>query len=592
MKTRHRKSDGSRNKLLALAFKPRVHSATVDLPPKTSIETEFQAALAHHHAGRLADAERIYRGILAVQPCHADVLHLCGVVHAQTGRFDAAAELIGRALDIKPSAAFYRNFANALRDSGQLDRAVLAFREAIRFEPGDAELHNRLGAVLLALGQFDEAIAACRETVRIHSRHAEAWNNLGLALAGNGQLDEAINAFRRSIDIQMVPQSWNNLGNVLKRKDLFDEAIEAYRVALRLAPDSAEICNNLGLCLRDNGLLEEAIGKLDRAVLLKPDVAFAHWNLSLALLQHGDLLRGWAEYEWRWRWKDYPTPPRNYSRPQWLGEELNGRTVLVHLEQGRGDAIQFIRYAPLIAARGGQVILHCAAEIARLFKGVAGINEIVSSEQAMTFDLHAPLLSLPLAFGTTVDSIPANVPYIEADPDLAAAWGKRLGQFDKLTTGPIPRQFRVGLVWAGNPGHGNDKNRSITLAQLAPLSRVCGITFFTLQKGDAAAQAANPPAEMELIDLTAELHDFADTAAMISHLDLIITVDTAVAHLAGAMGRKVWVLLPAVPDWRWLVERDDTPWYPTMRLFRQKNKGDWAGVIEGLTQRLVAERMH
>ena len=549
MKTHNRKSDGSRNKLLALALKPRAHSATLDLPPKPSIETEFQTALAHHQAGRLADAERTYRGILARHPRNADVLHLCGVVHAQTGRFDAAAELIGRAIDINPSAGFYRNFANALRDSGQLDRAAQAFRQAICFEPGDAELHNRLGAVLLALGQFDEAISACRETVRINSWHAEAWNNLGLALAGTGRLDEAIAALCRSTDIQKVPQSWNNLGNVLKKKDQLDRAIEAYRVALRLAPESAEICNNLGLVLRDNGQLDEAIEKLDRAVQLKPDVAFAHWNLSLALLQHGDLLRGWAEYEWRWRWKDYPTPPRNYSRPQWLGEELNGRTILVHLEQGRGDAIQFIRYAPLIAARGGQVVLHCAAEIARLFKGVAGIKEIVSSEQVMTFDLHAPLLSLPLAFGTTLESIPANVPYIEPDSDLVAVWGERLGRFDKLTTGPS-RQLRVGLVWAGNPGHGNDKNRSIMLAQLAPLSRISGVTFYTLQKGDAAAQAANPPAGMDLIDLTAELQDFADTAAMISHLDLIITVDTALAHLAGAMGKKVWVLLPAVPDWR------------------------------------------
>ena len=239
---------------------------------------------------------------------------------------------------------------------------------------------------------------------------------------------------------------------------------------------------------------------------LKPDVAFAHWNLSLALLQRGELLRGWAEYEWRWRWKDYPTPPRNYSRPQWLGEELNGRTVLVHLEQGRGDAIQFIRYAPLIAARGGQVILHCAAEIARLFKGVAGVKQIVSNEQVMTFDLHAPLLSLPLAFGTTLESIPASdVPYIGPDQDRVwlqhgpSGWAG----FDKLTTGASAHRLRVGLVWAGNPGHGNDKNRSITLRQLAPLSRVSGAVFYSLQKGDSresASVTASWPAGMELVD--------------------------------------------------------------------------------------------
>jgi len=397
----------------------------------------------------------------------------------------------------------------------------------------------------------------------------------------NAQPAKAIAAYRQAIGLKPdFAEAHGNLGNALKGAAQFEDAIAAYRQAIRLKPDYPEMHSNLGIALRELGRLDEAIIAYRQAIRLKPELAEAHNNLSLALLARGDFQQGWEEYKWRWKCKDFTSPAPNFAQPQWDGRPLEARTILLRAEQGFGDALQTIRYLPLVARRGaGSIIIECHAELERLFRMMSGKCRIVARGQPLpAFEFHCPLLSLPLIFGTNSANIPNEAPYLHADADDARRWQHRLAEHS-------PR-VNVGLVWAGRPTHIDDRNRSIKLARLAPLGQLPGVSFFSLQKGDAAAEAKCPPAGMELIDWTEELEDFADTAGLIANLDLVIAVDTAVVHLAGAMGKPVWTLLPFVADWRWLLERDDSPWYPSMRLFRQPSKGDWDGVITRVAEAL------
>jgi Flp pilus assembly protein TadD len=469
-----------------------------------SIEQAMQLAIQNHQAGRLAEAEKIYRQVLTRQPGNPNALHLLGVIAAQLRQSDAAIDLIRRAITINPGAAdYHNNLANALRDKGLLDEAAAAYRQAIRLKPN----------------------------------YVVAYNNLGNALCDLGQLDEGITV---------------------------------YHHALGLEPGHAGVHNNLGKALRDKGLVDKAVAALCEAIRLKPDYAEAHHNLSLVLLLKGDFVQGWPEHEWRWRLKSVDPRRHEFVQPQWDGTDLNGRTILLHPEQGMGDTIQFVRYVPMVANRGGKVVLQCQEQLLRLMQGLPGVEQLISIDlPPPPFDVHCPLMSLPLAFGTRMETIPAASRYLNIDGDLSRQWAARVAN----STG-----LKVGIVWAGRAGYANDRNRSLPLSLLGPLGKVAGLTFFSLQKGEAAKQAS--PRGMELIDHTAELNDFTDTAALIANLDLVIAVDTAVAHLAGAMGKPVWVLLAYAPDWRWLLHRHDSPWYPTMRLFRQRSLGDWAEVVE------------
>ncbi|MGD0390624.1 MAG: tetratricopeptide repeat protein [Tepidisphaeraceae bacterium] len=573
-----------------------------------TIQQAFDLATRHHRAGRLHQAEQLYRQVLARQPKHAGAMQFLGVIAHQVGRNDMAVDLIHRAIALNPdNADAHNNLGNALKDKGQLNEAIDAYRQAIALKPNYAETHNNLGSALKVKGHLDEAIAAFRQAIGLRGNYAEAHSNLGIALIGKGQLDEAIAAFRRAIALRPnIPELHSNLSNALKDKGQLDEAIAACRRAIALNPNIPVVHINLGNVLRDKGQLDEAIaafrravalnpnlpeahshlgtalinkGQLDEAIAawrhaiaLNPNFAEAHFNLSVALLERGDFQEGWEEHEWRWKCKDSLSPPRDFAPPQWDGCPLEGRTLLLHAEQGLGDALHFIRYLPLAAQRGGKIIIECQAELQRLFQSVAGGCQVVARGQPLpAFDLHCPLLSLPHVFRTNFANIPNIVPYLHADAEDAGRWQHRLAEHRPLV--------RVGLAWAGNPDNKNDRNRSIKLASLAPLGQAPGVRFFSLQKGEAAAQAKNPPPGMELVDWTAELKDFADTAALIANLDLVIAVDTAVAHLAGAMNKPVWTLLPFVPDWRWQLERQDSPWYPSMRLFRQPCAGNWDSVI-------------
>jgi len=547
----------------------------------------LEQAVGHHQAGRLAEAERFYRQVLSVNPNHPDALHLLGMIALQTGRLDMAIELLRRAVATNPGIAEFQNsLGNALNDKGLFDEAIAAFRLAIRIKPAYAEAHNNLGISLRANGLLDDAIAAYRQAIRIEPAYAKAHNNLGNALRNKGLLDEAVAAYRQALRLTPAfAEAHRNLGNALYDLGQLDECINAYHRALQLKPDLVEARNSLGTALRRKGLLDEAIAAYHDAFRMNPEYVGAHENLAHVLLLKGDFAQGWSEYEWRWKRKDFPSQGRKFLQPRWDGRDLNGRKILLHAEQGVGDTIQFVRYAPMVATRGGKVVLECQPGLCGLLRGVVGIEQVVSvGELLPDFDVHCPLMSLPLAFNTGLETIPAAIPYLHADETLSRQWAARLGGPDRL---------KVGIAWAGSAHHINDRNRSLPASLLSPLAKISGVTFVSLQKGEAARKASPPhrqasalPRGVNLIDHTADLYDFGDTAALIANLDLVISADTAVAHVAGAIGKAVWVLLPYAPDWRWLLDREDSPWYPTMRLFRQRSLGDWAEVIERVAQAL------
>jgi Flp pilus assembly protein TadD len=512
-----------------------------------NIDQAMQIAIRNHRAGKLAEADKIYRQVLSHNPNHPEALHLLGAVAGQVGRLDAAIELIRRAITINPGAAEYHyNLGNILRDKKRLDEAIMEYRQALKLRPNFVQAQNNLGSLLRDQGLLDEAIAAFGEARRIDPGGAEVYNNLGSALREKGNPDEAI---------------------------------IAYRQALRLKPDLAEAHNNLGVALGDLGLLEEATAEFRQAIRIRPDYAEAHNNLSLALLVKGDFAEGLPEYEWRWRWKGFRTAWRKFSQPMWDGTELNGRTILLHAEGGLGDTLQYVRYVPMAANRGGKVVLECQAELFRLLKGLPQVEQLVCVNQPLPrFDVHCPLMSLPLVLGTRLESIPGHTPYLGVDARLKESWAKRLG--------PSDGELRVGLAWSGNPKFKNDRTRSIALSRLAPLAAVPGVTFHSLQKGPGSEQISSAPAGMRLIDHAPDLEDFADTAAVISLMNLVISTDNSRVNLAGALGVPTWVMLQYVPDWRWLLEREDSPWYPTVRLFRQKSLGDWPEVIQRVAREL------
>jgi hypothetical protein len=369
-----------------------------------------------------------------------------------------------------------------------------------------------------------------------------------------------------------VAEAHNARGTILQQLGRVREAKKAHERAIALRPDFAEALNNLGVLLRKDGETAAALRRYAQAIEIKPDYADAHWNRAVTCLLIGRFEEGWEEFEWRWQVPNFPSARRNFAPPLWRGEALAGKTILLHAEQGLGDALQFLRYVPMVQAGGGRVVFEVQRELARLAKTLAGRPElVVRGEPLPPFDYHAPLLSLPRAFRTSLASIPADVPYLHADPADVAVWRDRI---------PDTEELKVGIVWAGSRTHVNDRNRSLDPALLDALLKVAGAKFYSLQLGGNALPGR------DVVDLSPWLRDFADTAAAVACLDLVVTVDTSVAHVAGAVGAPVWVLVPKAPDWRWLLERDDSPWYPTMRLFRQSKESDWRPVLARVAQEL------
>ncbi|NWF75663.1 MAG: tetratricopeptide repeat protein [Nitrospirae bacterium] len=465
-------------------------------------------------------------------------------------------------------------------NSGNFEKSELLCKKILRRQDKNHYILNLLGLIYFKRKDYDSAISYFKKSISINPLYTEGLCNLGLVLMRKKELDEALACFKKASEIKpYMSEAWGNIGSALYQKGLIEDAIEYYKRALKLKPTLAENWLNIGTCLIDIGKPREAIQYLQKAIEIKPDYALAHFNLSFARLVLGDFKRGWYEYMWRWGLEEFQIP--QFPQPLWNGSYLEGKTIYIHGEQGFGDTIQFVRYAPLIVERGGRVIIAVQKVLLSLLKSVEGISEIVTEGDPLPqFDVHCPLAGLPLAFETDLNSIPSKVPYISVDRELIKKWAEKLKS--------ARTNLKVGLAWAGSQSHKKDMFRSINLEQFAPLGDLHNIVFYSLQKGRGSEQAKNPPYRMKLIDLMDEVQDFSDTSAIIENLDLVISVDTSVAHLAGALGKPVWTLLPYAPDWRWLLDREDSPWYPTMRLFRQPKMRDWDSVIRRVVEELRA----
>jgi tetratricopeptide (TPR) repeat protein len=574
-------------------------------------------ALLYHDHGRPADAVPHYQTALRIRPHDADALYHLGVALAELGRPDDALDCYQRAVAARPNHARAQcNLGVALAQRGRLAEAESHLRQAVEADPGFAPAHHNLGVALAQQGFTDAAVAALRRALDLHPAYAEAHFNLANTLSGMGRPAEAVESYREALRHRPdYPEVLCNLGLALAESGKAGEAVILLRQATRRRPDYVEAHNNLGLALGELGRFEESLACFERALAInpryaaahgnlgsaykglgrpeeaaaccetalryEPDSASHHWNLSLALLQAGDFERGWPEYEWRW--KRPATPMRPFRQPLWEGLPLGGRTILLWCEQGLGDAIQFVRYAPLAHAKGGRVLLECPEPLRTLFRTLPGVDELLPEGAGATlaFDCHAPLMSLPRLLHTTLATVPADVPYLKADPALVEPWRRRLGSLDG---------FKVGIAWQGNPHHKWDRWRSVPLAMFAPMADVPGVHLVSLQQGPGSEQLKRLKGRFDVLDLGEELGAapgaWPNVAAAMSCVDLVVSVDTATAHLAGALGASVWVPLATLVDWRWLLGRDDSPWYPTMRLFRQKQLGDWEPVFARMAAEL------
>jgi tetratricopeptide (TPR) repeat protein len=578
-----------------------------------------EAGLRLLKAGQLAEAEKCGQKALAIDAGHADSLHLMGLLCLAAKRHDSAIEWFAQAIRQDPNVAdYFSNLGTVLQRQGRLDEAVKSFDRALVLKPDLTEVWYRLGEVLQQQKRYDEAILSFDQALTLNPQYREAANASALLHFDTGRYDEAIARFDRSLEIAPGQAGAFHLKGICQlRLQRFAEALANCSKALELAPDNPEITNNIGLVLQRLVRNEEALGYFDRAIALRPqfalafnhrgtslselrrfdealasfasattiqpDYADAHWNRALLQLLIGDFAGGWAAREWGRKSKAVGFVDRQFSKPMWLGEEpIAGKTILLHSDEGLGDTIQFSRYATMVAQRGARVILEVQDFVQPLLSGIEGISLCLPKtiEALPEFDLHCPLSSLPLAFETRLETIPSAPAYLPApSAERAQPWQARLGAHDKL---------RVGLVWSGNPAHGNDRNRSMSLRALSSILDV-DARFISLQKDVRPDDQASLLERTDIVDLTGQLSDFAETAALISCLDLVITVDTSVAHLAGALGRSTWILLPYAPDYRWLLDRDDSPWYPTVRLFRQDERRDYASVLARVRVELERE---
>lgn len=603
----------------------------------------FDAAMRHFRADRLAQAEEKCAQALGADPQHADALHLLGLIHAQNNQVDLALEFIAQAIRCnQANPDYFSSLGTLLAHRDRLDeafrsydlalklrpdfievwialgdllqrqqgvqQALLAYEHALtldaghagaaerrarllrtlqRFEeaaiahgnwaaldPNNYDAHNDLGGLLIGLGRYEQAATAFEAAAKVNSNAPAAFNNLGIALTHVKRFDEAVPALDRAVALSPgLAEPHNARANALRLLNRLDEALRGYDRAIALKPDYADAHGNRGACLDDLARPDEALASYRKALALQPDHGDTHWNLAVNCLRAGDFKTGLIEAEWRWKSTSLRLKHRAFDQPLWLGAEpIGGKTLLLHNEQGLGDAIQFCRYIPLLAQRGARVILEIDRPLKELLSGLAGVSHCLAKGEALpNFDFHCPLSSLPLPFAATLDNIPSNTPYLSV-PGTAKEWKPRLG----VSSRPL-----IGFVWSGNPNHANDHNRSIALAAMSGLFEV-EARFISLQKNARASDQEFLRARGDVLDAGPELESFAATAALVAQLDLVISVDTSVAHLAGSLGRPVWILLPYVADWRWLTGRTDLPWYPSARLFRQTETRRWEPVMDEL----------
>ncbi|MDR3736813.1 MAG: tetratricopeptide repeat protein [Acidobacteriaceae bacterium] len=548
---------------------------------------QFHAALAHllRDLNRPSEAEATACRALALQPGAIELYLLIGQIRALRGDPDGAAAAFRMSIIIVPEyAPGYLGLGTLATAVGDFTTALRVFKIAVRLDSSLTEAQFDLAKALRDSGHLDLALERYRIVLMLAPDYAGASINFGEALYVAGDIPMATLMFRRaSILTPDNPQIHSNLALALQAQGALDAAIMAHHEALRLDPNSAQAHNNLALTLQAQGALDAALVAHREALRLDPDYADARTNLALTLLRTGQFAEGWDCYESRFAASDAAPPPA-YQQPLWDGRPLKGATILLHAEQGLGDTLQFVRYAPLVAERGGRVVLLCPPELTRLLASVPGIAEVQHDHDDLPdFSWHCPLMSLPRLFGTDLASIPHTIPYVSAAPAAVAFWRHRLATMPGL---------KVGLVWAGRSRQSVisaqliDRRRSMSLSQFTPLAVIPGVHLISLQKGEATDQIRQLPQSQMLTDWTPSLLDFADTAALVEALDLVISVDTAVVHLAGALGKPVWVLSRFDACWRWLIDRTDSPWYPTLTLFRQPQPGDWASVVTAVADAL------
>ena len=579
------------------------------------IHSKFEQAYHCHLQGKIAQAQALYEEVLNLEPDHVDALHLSGVAAAQMNNHRKAVELIGKAIALYPrNEAFHCNQGVAFNELKEFAAAAASFDKAVAIKPDYHEAHYqrgislqglkmheaavacydraiairpdyleayyRRGIALQELRKFDAAIASYDKAITIKPDFAEAYANRGNALQELNRFDAAVESFDMAVTIKPdVAETHYNRANALKKLKRYESALESYDRANAIRPDYPEAFHNLGLMRQELNQLDAALACFDRALSINPDYHDARLHKSLALLLSGNFRQGWALYESRRKVSRLADTRRNFTQPLWTGNEsISGKTILLHSEQGFGDSIQFCRYARSVADLGARVILETEPPLTGLFKDLSGVSEVAAKGCDLPgFDYHCPLMSLPLAFRTDLNTIPCPRQYLRSDPDKLAYWNNRLGQ----KTAP-----RVGLVWSGNITHTNDSNRSIPLTAITR-HLPANVMYVSLQKEVRDIDKPSLASDANILHFGDELVDFSDTAALCDLMDLVISVDTSVAHLNAALGNPTWVLLPFSPDWRWLLGRDDSPWYQSVRLFRQEQPGNWDGVFKKLKPELI-----
>jgi Tfp pilus assembly protein PilF len=480
--------------------------------------------------------------------------------------------------NVKAQAQVNRAFR--LYEQSNYIEAERLCRDILAQDQFNSDAYYILGLMAWQLKRPDIAIEMFGTAIKLNALVPAYYIDLANVYKEQGKKDEAIMLYRHVLSVHPDSvQAAGNLALALTEIGHIDEAVQWHRIALGKAPNDPRLANNYGLALQAQGRYEEALKFFEKAVKLDPDYAQAQWNRGVALLLLGDFERGWPGAEWRWKMEEIELP--GLTTPEWKGEDLNGKTILLHAEQGFGDSFQFVRYAPMVKALGAKIIFPCPPSLVGVFRGVGAIDVLLEDGAPMpVFDFHASLMSLPHVFKTTLETIPADVPYLPVLPEKAAAWASELRTL---------KGKKIGISWRGRPTHKNDLNRSMKAEQFAAMLRDCGASVVILQKDATDAEREILKAALDVYDPGDRLVDFSDTAAVIDNLDLVLTVDTAICHLSGGLGKKVWTLLPFAPDWRWLLNRpDDTPWYPTMRLFRQPTLRDWDSVVSKVRAELAA----
>jgi tetratricopeptide (TPR) repeat protein len=551
-------------------------------PGPFNIGQSLNDAVTLQRQGRLREAEKIYERVLKAAPDNFDALNLLGGVKLQQGRMGEAQRLFSAAVKADPQSPHaWSNLGQSLHALKRAQEGLECLDKACALAPGDIAILNQHANVLLSLDRFAQALDEFQKVRAREPQHVQARLNSGVARAALGFADQALADFDATIALAPGhPGAHYNRGVTLINMGRYADAVEASDRAVAIAPEHAAAWINRGKALAQLGSWRDSIASYDRAIAIRRDDGNAHFNKALALLTLGDYREGFTEYEWRWV-RAGMTPEPSRGRPLWLGEySLARKTILLHAEQGLGDTIQLFRYAPLLAASGATVVLEVQPELKSLLARLDGAATVIARGGATpVFDVHCPLGSLPLAFKTEPGTVPAQIPYVSAGDAHVAKWSARIGA--------LPRP-RVAIAWSGNPTHINDRNRSIAFARLAPLFAQNNPASFISIQPDVRSDDAGPlAAEQRVTHIGGELEDFGDTAAVLSLCDLLISVDTSVVHLAGAMGRPVWVLVPFAPDWRWGLQGDTTPWYTNARLFRQAASDDWDSVIARVAAELA-----